>query len=130
MCNRVDLVAQQQARISELRAAKYEAILKSRPEMTLVQGDARFQDTHTLIVDREQGEFVEIQADRFLIATDSSPAIPPISGLADTPYWTSTEALVAKKLPEHLIVIGYSIVAFRTDLTWLPSRRIVHRRVV
>lgn len=28
-----------------------------------------------------------------------SPGVPPIPGLAGTPYWTSTEALVAEKLP-------------------------------
>lgn len=109
--NRAELVAQQQARVDELRAAKYEDILKAQSGTTLVRGDARFRDAHTVIVDREHGNYVEITADRFLIATGSSPAVPPIPGLAGTPYWTSTEALVAEKLPEHLIVIGAGIVA-------------------
>jgi len=37
--------------------------------------------------------------------------IPPIEGLADTPYWNSTEALFAEALPEKLIVIGSSVIA-------------------
>ncbi len=117
--DRAELVAQQQARVDELRAAKYEDILDAKSEMTLVRGDAHFSDAHTLIVDQEHGDYIEIIADRFLIATGSSPAIPPIPGLAGTPYWTSTEALVAEKLPEHLIVIGAGIVALELAQAFL-----------
>ncbi len=39
------------------------------------------------------------------------PVIPDIKGLADTPYWTSTEALVAEETPQHLVVLGGSVVA-------------------
>ncbi|MCV5951905.1 FAD-dependent oxidoreductase, partial [Escherichia coli] len=45
------------------------------------------------------------------IATGSTPTIPPIDGLTETPYWTSTEALFAQELPQHLVVIGSSVVA-------------------
>ncbi|MDE2391777.1 MAG: FAD-dependent oxidoreductase, partial [Rhodospirillales bacterium] len=38
-------------------------------------------------------------------------AIPPIPGLKETPYWTSTEALVSEHIPERLAVIGSSVVA-------------------
>ena len=31
--------------------------------------------------------------------------------MEDTPYWTSTEALVSEKIPSHLLVIGSSAVA-------------------
>jgi mercuric reductase len=117
--NRKQLVAQQQARVDELRAAKYENILATHPEINLVKGQARFKNANTLIVDREHGEFTEITADRFLIATGSSPGIPPIPGLAGTPYWTSTEALIAEQLPEHLLVIGSSIVALELAQAFL-----------
>jgi mercuric reductase len=72
-----------------------------------------------LIVDQGNGDYTEVKADRFLIATGSSAAIPPIPGLAGTPYWTSTEALVAKKLPKHLIVIGAGIVALELAQAFL-----------
>jgi mercuric reductase len=49
--------------------------------------------------------------DRALIATGARPAIPPIPGLKDTPYWTSTEALVSETIPSRLLVIGSSVVA-------------------
>jgi len=117
--NRKQLVAQQQTKVDELRAAKYENILATHPEINLIKGQARFKNANTLIVDQEHGEFTEITADRFLIATGSSPGIPPIPGLAGTPYWTSTEALVAEQLPEHLIVIGSGIVALELAQAFL-----------
>lgn len=117
--NRAELVAQQQARVDEMRRAKYEDILEAHENMTLIRGDARFRDSHTLIVDQEPEGRREIKADRFLIATGSSPATPSIPGLAESPYWTSTEALVAERLPKHLIVIGSSIVALELAQAFL-----------
>ncbi len=117
--DRQQLLAQQQARVDELRAAKYENILESKPEISLVKGDARFNDANTLIVDQEHGDFTEIKADRFLIATGASSSIPPIPGLAESPYWTSTEALEAAVLPESLCVIGSSIVALELAQAYL-----------
>jgi mercuric reductase len=117
--DRKQLLAQQQARVDELRAAKYESILESNPDITLVKGDARFKDANTLIVDQEHGDFIEIKADRFLIATGASSSIPPIPGLAESPYWASTEALEAESLPEHLIVIGSSIIALELAQAYL-----------
>ena len=117
--DRKQLLAQQQARVDELRAAKYESILESNPNITLVKGDARFKDAGSLIVDQEHGDFTEIKADRFLIATGASSSLPPIPGLAESPYWTSTEALEAESLPEHLIVIGSSIVALELAQAYL-----------
>lgn len=109
--SRALLTQQQTARVEELRAAKYQNILDSNPALRLVKGQARFKNTSTLIVSKPDGDEQEIIADRILIATGSTPTIPLIDGLANTPYWTSTEALFAEETPEHLIVIGSSVVA-------------------
>ncbi|MDH1765587.1 mercury(II) reductase [Comamonas aquatica] len=105
------LLAQQQARVEELRHAKYEGILESNPSITVLHGEARFKDGHTLTVQLLAGGEREVAFDRCLIATGASPAIPPIVGLADTPYWTSTEALSSDAIPKRLAVIGSSVVA-------------------
>lgn len=105
------LAKQQTARVEELRAAKYQHILDTNPALSLVQGYASFKDTHTLTIRHKDGYKQEVIADRFLIASGSQPSIPPIPGLADTPYWTSTEALFETELPEHLVVIGSSVVS-------------------
>jgi len=117
--DRAALVKQQQARVGELRQAKYESILESNPNINLVRGWARFQDRNTLIVTRADGSEKTILADRILIATGACPAIPDIHGLKGTPYWTSTEALVAETLPEHLVVIGASVVALELAQAFL-----------
>ena len=109
--DREGLVQQQQALVEELREAKYISILDSNPNIDLVTGRARFEDAHTVVVDGAQGNKVTIKADRVFIATGARPYIPDISGLAGTPYWTSTDALVANNIPQHLLVYGGSVVA-------------------
>ena len=47
-----------------------------------------------------------IKAKRFVIATGSSPSVPPIPGLADVPYITNETIFDLKTVPEHLIIIG------------------------
>lgn len=47
-----------------------------------------------------------IRARRFVIATGSRPAAPPIPGLAEVPYLTNESVFELAERPEHLIVIG------------------------
>ena len=105
------LLAQQQARVDELRHAKYENILNGNTAITVLRGEARFRDGHHLTVRLTDGGEREVAFDRCLIATGASAAVPPIPGLTDTPYWTSTEALESDTIPPRLAVIGSSVVA-------------------
>jgi pyruvate/2-oxoglutarate dehydrogenase complex dihydrolipoamide dehydrogenase (E3) component len=41
-----------------------------------------------------------------LINCGTEPAIPPIKGLADTPYWTNRDVVQAEQAPESLIILG------------------------
>jgi pyruvate/2-oxoglutarate dehydrogenase complex dihydrolipoamide dehydrogenase (E3) component len=41
-----------------------------------------------------------------VLNSGTEPVIPPIPGLADTPYWTNREAVAATEAPESLVVIG------------------------
>ena len=117
--DRAALVNQQQRRVEELRYAKYEAILESNPAITLVQGRARFVDAHTIEVAGADGTLQRLDADRVLIATGRSPMKPGTPGLAETPYWTSTTALLADQTPGHLIVVGASVVALELAQAFL-----------
>ena len=109
--NRALLAEQQTARVEELRVAKYQNILEANPALSLIKGWAQFKNANTLIVSKNDGTVQAVHADKILIATGSTPTIPAIEGLIETPYWTSTEALFTKELPEHLLVIGSSVVA-------------------
>jgi len=117
--NRALLLQQQQQRVAELRHAKYESILEGNPNITVQRGQARFKDAQTLTVINTDGAANNISFDRALIATGARPFIPDIPGLRDTPYWTSTEALVAEQLPHHLVVYGGSIVALELAQAFL-----------
>jgi pyruvate/2-oxoglutarate dehydrogenase complex dihydrolipoamide dehydrogenase (E3) component len=49
----------------------------------------------------------EFEASRgIIIATGTVPVIPPIDGLADTPYWTNHEAIEADTLPASMVILG------------------------
>ena len=105
------LLVQQQARVDELRHAKYENILDGNTAITVLRGEARFRDGHHLTVRLADGGEREVTFDRCLIATGASATVPPIPGLKDTPCWTSTEALESAAIPQRLAVIGSSAVA-------------------
>ncbi len=134
--DRVALLAQQQARVDELRHAKYERILQSNPNIEVLHGEARFNDAHTLVVKQVAGDECEVSFDRCLIATGASATVPLIHGLRDTPYWTSTEALASEVIPPRLAVIGSSAVALElaqafarlgSRVTILARRRLLFR---
>lgn len=117
--DRLALVRQQQARVEELRGAKYERILEANAGISLVRGWASFEDANSLRVRHADGSQTQVNADQILIATGARAAIPDIPGLRDTPYWTSTEALAAETLPESLLVLGGSVVALELAQAFL-----------
>jgi pyruvate/2-oxoglutarate dehydrogenase complex dihydrolipoamide dehydrogenase (E3) component len=41
-----------------------------------------------------------------VVNTGTTPAAPPVYGLADTPYWTNRDAVRLTELPASLIVVG------------------------
>ncbi|TMD81693.1 MAG: NAD(P)/FAD-dependent oxidoreductase, partial [Chloroflexi bacterium] len=41
-----------------------------------------------------------------VIATGTSPAIPPIPGLSEVKYWTNREAVKVEQLPASLVILG------------------------
>lgn len=84
--DRERLLAQQQARVTALREAKYENILRDTPSIQVLHGRARFLDASHLVLDLAEGGERTLAFDRCLIATGASATIPPIEGLAGTPY--------------------------------------------
>lgn len=47
-----------------------------------------------------------VRAKKYVIATGSSPLVPPIPGLADVPFHTNETIFEDRTLPEHLVIIG------------------------
>jgi len=67
--DRAKLLAQQQARVDELRHARYEGILNGNPAITVLHGEARFKDSRSLVVSLNEGVERTVAFDRCLIAT-------------------------------------------------------------
>lgn len=68
----------------------------------VLKGHGRFIDAGTVAV----GDDVTIKARRFVIATGSAPAIPPIPGLTESSYLTNETIFDLTECPSHLLVIG------------------------
>jgi pyruvate/2-oxoglutarate dehydrogenase complex dihydrolipoamide dehydrogenase (E3) component len=67
-----------------------------------LRGSARLLGPSSVEVDD-----VVYEASRALVInTGTEPAIPPIDGLADTPYWTNREAIETETVPESLAILG------------------------
>ena len=69
--------------------------------VTVIRAFARFLSPTEV----EAGN-TRISARRFIIATGSTPFVPPIPGLADVPYLTNETIFELRDRPDHLIVIG------------------------
>ncbi len=67
----------------------------------VIPATARFQDAQTIAAGDQL-----IKAKRFVIATGSRAAVPPIPGLDQVPYFTNETIFEKDFIPEHLIVIG------------------------
>jgi pyruvate/2-oxoglutarate dehydrogenase complex dihydrolipoamide dehydrogenase (E3) component len=68
---------------------------------TVIQAEARFTGPGEVIADGKR-----VQAKRFVIATGSRAAVPPIDGIADVPFFTNETIFENRTCPDHLIVIG------------------------
>jgi len=64
-------------------------------------GSPRFVDDHTVSVDGHR-----LTARAWIVATGSSPSLPPVEGIADVPYWTNETAFSQTELPGHLLILG------------------------
>lgn len=95
------MVAQKQALVDDLRAAKYMDVLPNYEGVNYIEGQASFsQDGSLNVGDRA------IRAPKVIIATGSSPHTPEIPGLEEIDWLNSTSALELTQLPKSMMVMG------------------------
>ena len=99
------LIGGKDALVEQLRTEKY-TDLAADYGWQIVHGTATFADGPVLQVALNDGGTTTIEAAHYLIATGSTPWAPPIDGLDETGYLTSTTAMELEELPEHLLVLG------------------------
>ncbi|MFP3178577.1 MAG: mercury(II) reductase [Thermocladium sp.] len=95
-----DAVKAKDALVTAMRKAKYEDVLASY-DVEYIEGHAHFISPRAVKVNGES-----LEAEKFIVATGSSPIIPDIRGLREAGYWTNVEALSPNRRVESLVVIG------------------------
>jgi pyruvate/2-oxoglutarate dehydrogenase complex dihydrolipoamide dehydrogenase (E3) component len=63
-----------------------------------------------------------------VVATGTYAVIPPVEGLAETPYWTNRDAVEADHLPESMIVLGGGAIG--SELAQVFARFGVHVTII
>jgi dihydrolipoamide dehydrogenase len=79
----------------------------------LHRGAARFEDERRVAV----GEDV-LSARRFVVATGSGAAMPPIDGLDGVEAWNNRQATTAERVPASMIVLGGGPVGSELSQVW------------
>lgn len=91
--------------VAESRKGTLDA-LTSTPNLSYIEGEARFTGFKELTVTLNNGAEQQLTADTIFIDAGTSPLIPPINGLDTVNYYTSQTLLDLKEIPESLIIIG------------------------
>ena len=82
--------------------------LMDKNKVTVFHGLGSFKDSNTIHIEGE--EAADITAKNIIIATGSKPASLPFINIDKERIITSTEALVLKEIPKHLVIIGGGVI--------------------
>jgi dihydrolipoamide dehydrogenase len=98
-----DVIERQQSIVTRMRKG-LEQLLKSYPDITVLQGTAGFVDRERLVIASEQP--VEITAQNIIIATGSEAASLPGIDIDHNLVINSDDALKLTELPRKMVIIG------------------------
>ncbi len=99
------VIAHKDALVKEMRQAKYLDVLNGYPQITYIQGHARLIGGNQVEIDGKP-----YNPGKIVLATGAKPWAPPIPGLNEAGYLTSTTAMELKELPRSMIVLGANAV--------------------
>ncbi len=98
------LIAQKDELVATMRQDKYAGLLPSYNTITYMEGVARLTGDGVTV----NGTL--LHPGSIVITTGASAAVPPIAGIEDVPYLTSTSAMELERLPASMLVIGGAYV--------------------
>jgi len=97
-------------KVHELQTAIYDEAdappLYRKMGVTVIEGKAQFISPNQVEVLGPGGGRRQVASRFFVIASGGRPLVPPINGLAETPYLTSETIFTISKLPERMIILG------------------------
>ncbi len=79
--------------------------LRGTNNCTVIQGQARFQSSNTVVVNDEV-----LRADRIYINVGARASVPEMPGIHDVPFLNNSSIMDIDFLPEHLVIVGGSYV--------------------
>jgi pyruvate/2-oxoglutarate dehydrogenase complex dihydrolipoamide dehydrogenase (E3) component len=85
--------------------------LLTTPNLDLIFGTASFSAPKEITVTLEDGSTDTLTAENIFLDTGAVPVIPPIPGLSEIPYLTSSTILDLMEIPSHLVIIGGSYIS-------------------
>lgn len=83
---------------------------ESSKSITLLEGWGKFTSNKTIIVNKHDGESVEIEADNFIIASGSHPRKHPLFEIDGERIISSDHILNLKKFPREILIVGAGVV--------------------
>lgn len=72
----------------------------------VVSGKASFKDSHTVLVELNEGGSRTVSSKYFIIATGAKALVPPIEGIENVDYLTNESLFETEDLPKELLIIG------------------------
>ena len=85
------------------------AYLMKKNKVTVYEGHGTIKDKNTIEI-KGEGKTQTIETDKMVIATGSKPASLPNIEIDKKRIISSTEALVLKEIPKHLMVVGGGVI--------------------
>lgn len=79
--------------------------LRGTTNCTVIQGHARFQTPHTVVVNDDV-----LEADKIFINVGGRASVPDMPGIKDVPFLNNSSMMGVDFLPEHLVIVGGSYI--------------------
>lgn len=79
--------------------------LRGLADCTVIQGHARFQSSHSVLVNDEV-----LEADKIFINVGGRASIPEMPGIHDVPFLNNSSMMNIEFLPKHFIIVGGSYI--------------------
>lgn len=79
--------------------------LRGLKNCSVIQGHARFESPHTVVVNDEL-----LEAEKIFINVGGRATVPEMPGIHDVPFLNNSSMMNVDFLPEHLIVVGGSYI--------------------
>jgi pyruvate/2-oxoglutarate dehydrogenase complex dihydrolipoamide dehydrogenase (E3) component len=104
------VISRKNEHVLSARESLTKKLLKT-PNLDVLFGTASFTGNKEITVTKEDGSISTLTAEKIFINAGARPRIPPIPGLSDIPFLTSSTIMDLLVIPSHLVIIGGGYVS-------------------